>query len=152
MNDINIRTATHHDLPYLRNFLQGIITAERPMDACLKEGPIEYYDPADFINDEKSLLLIADVANTPVACGAAVIKPSKEYYKHEHHLYLAMMYVVPEYRGQGINGLIIEALIEWGKTQGVNTCMLTVYPDNPGAIKAYEKLGFAPSVLEMRLR
>jgi RimJ/RimL family protein N-acetyltransferase len=28
---------------------------------------------------------------------------------------------------------------------------LTVYPDNAPAIRAYEKVGFAPYILEMRL-
>jgi GNAT superfamily N-acetyltransferase len=152
MSEVSIREAILNDSAKLAEFLQGIITAERPMDECLKEEYIEYYDPVDFIKDEKSSMLIAEVNGVAVACGAGIIKPSKEYYKHNEHLYLAMMYVAPEHRGKGINGIIMEALIKWGKQKGVTTCMLTVYPDNPGAIKAYEKLGFKPSLLEMRLR
>ncbi|MGB3726612.1 MAG: GNAT family N-acetyltransferase [Glaciecola sp.] len=152
MSDISIREASLNDLPILHEFLQGIVSAERPMDECLKDEHIVYYDPADFINDAQSLLLIAEVNQQAVGCGAAIIKPSRDYYKHKQHLYLAMMYVSPEHRGKGINGTVMEGLIAWGKQNNVTTCMLTVYPDNPGAIRAYEKLGFERSLLEMRLR
>ena len=152
MSEISIREAKQSDINVLAEFLQGIVSTERPMDACLQDEYIEYYDPASFIEDEKSMLLVAVINNAPVACGAAIIKPSKDYHKHNEHLYLAMMYVAPEHRGKGINGLIIEKLIAWGEQRAVTTCVLTVYPDNPGAIKAYKKLGFEPSLVEMRRR
>lgn len=149
---IKLRPATTNDLPVMHAFLQGIIAVERPMDACLKDDPIQYYDPADFIQGEDSELLVAHIGQEVIGCGAAVIKLSKDYVKHDQHLYLAMMYVAEAHRGKGVNGLIMDALIAWGKAREVTTCVLTVYPDNPGAIKAYEKLGFEPALLEMRLR
>ena len=149
---MKIREATIDDVPTLKMFLQGIVEAERPMDACLQPEHIEYYDPADFINNSDSMLLVAEKSGALVACGAGSIKASKHYYVHDKHLYLAMMYVLPEYRGQGINQKILEGLIEWGRQNNVTYCKLTVYPQNTGAIKAYEKLGFESVLLEMRLR
>ncbi|WP_395340433.1 GNAT family N-acetyltransferase [Ningiella sp. W23] len=149
---MKIRSATLSDLPTLRAYLQGIVEAERPMDECLKNGHIEYYDPSSFIENENANLIVAEINGHLLGCGAGVIRPSKDYYKHDQHLYLAMMYVEAEHRGKGINAKIIKALIAWARDKGVENCVLTVYPSNSGAIKAYEKLGFETALLEMRLR
>jgi len=149
---ITYRLANFHDKAALDECLQHIIEAERPMDECLKPGHIEYYDPLNFVNQPHCNLIVAEESKQIIACGAARIQQDKNYYRYEHSLYLAMMYVAPSHRGQGINGKIIERLLTWGKEQGVTTAKLTVYPQNPSAIKAYEKLGFEPALIEMRLR
>jgi GNAT superfamily N-acetyltransferase len=61
------------------------------------------------------------------------------------------MYVEPEYRGFGINKLIIENLIDWSKEQGVFDLYLDVYDGNHAAIRAYEKVGFIKSLVEMKI-
>ena len=58
--------------------------------------------------------------------------------------------MLPEYRGQGINKKIIDALKKWTATQGINEFRLEVYYGNDSAIKAYEKIGFSRYSLEMR--
>ena len=63
---------------------------------------------------------------------------------------MGMMYVLPEFRGQGINKKIIDGLIAWGKTQGVTEFRLEVYTENEGAIRAYQKAGFSKHMVEMR--
>lgn len=146
------RPANLEDKPALDACLQHIITAERPMDPCLQSGDIEYYDPLDFIKDENATLIVAQDGDQIVGCGAGRIAPNKPYYRYDRCLYLAMMYVAQSHRGQGINGVIMETLIEWGKAKGVTNAKLTVYPGNPSAIRAYEKLGFETALLEMRLR
>jgi RimJ/RimL family protein N-acetyltransferase len=47
--------------------------------------------------------------------------------------------------------LVIQALIGWGKTKGMQDFYLEAYADNNSAIKAYEKLGFKTSLIEMKL-
>jgi len=152
LSSIVYRQATLEDKGALDECLQHIVTAERPMDECLKPGYIEYYDPLDFIKSEQSELLVAESDGVIVACGAGVIKPARDYYRYDEFLYLAMMYVAESHRGQGINGEIMRRLLDWGKSKGLTTASLTVYPDNPSAIRAYEKLGFEPALVEMRLR
>lgn len=61
------------------------------------------------------------------------------------------MYVEPEYRGLGINKLVMENLIEWSKEQGVLDFYLDVYDGNDAAIRAYEKVGFSKSLVEMKI-
>jgi GNAT superfamily N-acetyltransferase len=61
------------------------------------------------------------------------------------------MYVEPDYRGLGINKLIIDNLIDWSKQQGIFDLYLDVYDGNDTAIRAYEKVGFSKSLVEMKI-
>jgi len=61
------------------------------------------------------------------------------------------MYVLPAYRGKGINKKIVQALQQWAVTQNVFELRLDVYYGNEPAIKAYEKIGFLKHMIEMRL-
>lgn len=150
------RPAIVDDKPELDECLQQIVSAERTMDSCLRDSHIEYYDPIDFVIDEEAMLFVALEVDQHkeriVGCGAARIQSAKPYYRYESSLHLAMMYVAQSHRGQGINGVIMKKLLTWGKAQGVTNAKLTVYPNNPSAIRAYEKLGFEPALVEMRLR
>ena len=149
---ITYRQATPNDEQALNQCLQEIVAAERPMDECLQDGFIQYYDPLKFLSSDNTQLIVAESEHGVVACGAAEIRNAKAYYHYHKTLYLAMMYVNEDYRGTGINAQIIEGLLSWGKSKGVENAMLTVYPQNASAIKAYEKLGFETALLEMRLR
>jgi GNAT superfamily N-acetyltransferase len=61
------------------------------------------------------------------------------------------MFVAPSHRGQGINKLVIQSLIKWGKEKDMQDFYLEAYADNSSALKAYEKLGFKASLVEMKL-
>jgi GNAT superfamily N-acetyltransferase len=150
-NKISIRAAVEDELPILREFEQGIITVERPLNDSLRLDEICYYDIGALIKGDNSIVLVAEDAGKIVASGYARIKQSKAHLKHENHAYLGFMYVAPDYRGQGLNQRIIEALIVWGKTQGMQDFYLEAYTENSSAIRAYEKMGFIQSLVEMKL-
>ena len=61
------------------------------------------------------------------------------------------MYIKPAFRGKGVNKMIVDALILWAHSQNIQEIRLDVYAENSGAIKAYEKAGFNPLLLNMRL-
>jgi RimJ/RimL family protein N-acetyltransferase len=61
------------------------------------------------------------------------------------------MYVEPAYRGKGVNQLIIDALKSWALLQGLTELRLDVYISNEIAIRAYEKAGFTPYLINMRM-
>jgi GNAT superfamily N-acetyltransferase len=85
-----------------------------------------------------------------VGCGYARIEAAKHYLKHSVHAYLGLMYVDLEYRGRAVNLAVIAALKDWSVSKGVSEMRLEAYRDNVAAIKAYEKAGFVPWVIEMR--
>lgn len=146
-----IRTATLDDMEILLEFEQGIVKAERPFDPMLKADPISYYDLKELVLSSQAEVLVAQYQNKIVAAGYAQIRPSKPYLKHSFHSYLGFMYVEPDYRGKGINKLILNALKKWSETQNVDHFVLTVYADNDIAIRAYEKAGFKKDLIEMTL-
>ena len=151
MSELILRTATSADLIELENFEQGVITAERPFDSTLKPDGVRYYDLAALVSSPDAHFLIAEMASRPVGCGFARLDAAKAYLRHARHGYLGLMYVVPEYRGRGINGRILQALSGWCRERGVCELRLDVYSRNEPAVRAYLKAGFEPHMLEMRL-
>ncbi len=146
-----IRNATLADLPVLLEFEQEIIKAERPFDPTLDVDPISYYDLKAMIQDKNTCVLVADDGGRLVSSGYAISKRARHYLDHETYAYLGFMFTDSEYRGLGINGLIVDKLLEWSKEQGFKEIRLTVYEDNLPAIKAYEKVGFKKHLVEMRV-
>ena len=148
---ITVRPATLADLPTLLRFEQGVITAERPMDPTIKEGPIHYYDLNAMLTSPHIRLLVADDDGALVGSGYARIDPSRHYLKHASHAYLGFMYVEPSHRGKGVNQLIIAALKDWAHSRNLTELRLDVYTINEAAIRAYEKAGFTPYLINMRV-
>ena len=153
---ITIRPATTADLPTLLHFEQGVISAERPMDPTIQDGPIHYYDLDNMLSSPHIHLVIAEINDgaspgTPIGSGYARIDASRHYLKHTHHAYCGFMYIDPAHRGKGVNQLIIDDLKTWAHTQGLTELRLDVYPTNDAAIRAYEKAGFTPYLINMRM-
>jgi GNAT superfamily N-acetyltransferase len=151
--NIVIQPATLNDIPALLEFEQGVINAERPFDSTLVPGEIKYYDLEMFINSPDVELLVAKTDMGIVASGyARIMKSPKPYFDYDNYAYLGFMYVLPQYRGKGINEMIINSLKAWVRAQGLIELRLQVYSDNKSAIKAYEKVGFKKDMIIMRIR
>jgi GNAT superfamily N-acetyltransferase len=159
---ISIRPATTADLPTLLRFEQGVISAERPMDPTIRDGSIHYYDFNKMLASPDIHLIVAEAnddtnnetnANHPILVGSgyARIDPSRLYLRHTHHAYCGFMYVEPDYRGKGVNQLIIDALKSWARSRNLTELRLDVYTTNDIAIRAYEKAGFTPYLINMRM-
>lgn len=146
-----IRAATLEDIEDLLVFEQGIIDAERPMDVTLKREKTHYYDLPYLINEPSIELLVAEVDGELVSCGYARILNARQCFQYDRFSYLGFMFTKEEYRGQGINKKVMEALYAWTLSQGIHEVRLEVYPNNPGAIKAYEKVGMKECLTTMRI-
>jgi GNAT superfamily N-acetyltransferase len=151
MNAVHIRQATPDDLKTLLEFEQGIIEAERPFDITLKRQHTQYYDLAFMLRAENVFIALAEMDSKPVGCGYARIEAAKPYLQHRWHAYLGFMYVLPAYRGKGINRQVIDVLKNWALSQGITELRLEVYSKNEAAVGAYKKAGFSGLLLEMRM-
>jgi GNAT superfamily N-acetyltransferase len=149
---MKFRQAVLSDHDKLLILEQKVVEAERPFNSSIKNGRSKYYDIDKLISEDDSYFLVAEDTGVIVATGYAQIQLSKESLEHESHAYLGFMYVSPEYRGKGLNKRIINRLITWSKDQGVNDHYLEVYSGNSPAIRAYEKFGFEPCLIEMKLK
>ncbi len=150
MNNIIIRKAILEDLETLLNFEQGIIEYERSMVPDMMTEHFNYYDLKKLIESDESEVLVAEVDGKLAASGYAKLKKSLNYLAHEFHSFLGFMFVSPDFRGKGINGKIIDQLTTWSKEKGATVLNLTVFSQNKSGIRAYEKIGFDKSVIEMR--
>ena len=148
---VTVRTATHNDLPILLKFEQGIIDAERPMDPRIKREDTHYYDLPLMLDSERFELAIAEIDGVPVGCGYAKVLTPNQCFTFEKYSYLGFMYTHPEYRGQGINKAVMEYLYDWSWSKGIYEIRLEVYPNNPAAIRAYEKVGMTAGLQMMRI-
>lgn len=52
--------------------------------------------------------------------------------------------VLPAARGQGLGTALVRALLHWGRAAGAQAAYLQVRAANPGALRLYARLGFAP--------
>lgn len=147
---ITIRRATTSDLPVLFEFEQGVIARERPFDPTLKEGHINYYELEKMLQQDHVMIAVAEVDGLVVGSGYARIETAKPYNEYEQYAYLGFMFVREEFRGQGINALVLEALEHWCLSKGIHEMRLEVYVENENALRAYEKQGFGKLMYVMR--
>lgn len=150
MDNITIRKAVSDDLDQLLIFEQNMIKTERPFDPTIKPDPVNYYDLNAMLIAADICLVVAELDNKVIASGYARIDKARQFLNYAHHAYLGFMYVLPEYRGKGINKLIIDTLKDWATSRGLSELRLEVYYENISAIKAYEKFGFKNLMVEMR--
>ncbi|MNK49134.1 Acetyltransferase YpeA [compost metagenome] len=148
--NIVIRSARATDIPKLGEFLQELVETERPFDPSLKDGEIFYYDITELLSDKATEILVAEYNNQIVGCGYAQIRSGKTYEKHESFAHLGFMFVSAEFRGNGINNLLLNDLKKWILSQGITEVRLQVYDENEAAIRAYEKAGFKKLMTTMR--
>lgn len=150
--ELVIREAVLDDLPVLLEFEQEIIAVERPFDPTIRDGHVNYYDLREYIEADYACVYVAEYDNSLVSSGYALRKKARSYLDHDEYAHLGFMYTVPDYRGLGINQLIIQALQGWAKQKKLSEIRLTVYQENIGAIKAYEKVGMDKHIIQMRMR
>jgi ribosomal protein S18 acetylase RimI-like enzyme len=148
---VQLRTATLDDLPTLQRFEQGIVSAERPFDHTLKPDPISYYDVGALISDTDAEVVVAEIDDVLVGSGYVKKKRSRAYVQPDYHAFIGFLYVDPNYRGRGVNRVVLDALFQWARENDLPEVHLTVYPENASAIRAYEKAGFKPYISEMRI-
>ena len=150
-HQIIVRPATLEDLPILLQFEQGIIEAERPFDPTMQEGELHHHDLPAIISSPDAELLVAEFDERIVGCGYAQIRDAETYVRHTQYCYVGLIFVLREYRGMGINQAIIEALKDWSRARNIFEMRLQVYDSNVRAKRAYEKTGFVPHMLVMRV-
>ena len=148
---ITIRKATIEDLSILYEFEQGVLKAERPMDKTLKISKTYYYDIPNLISELNVELVIAEINDVIVGCGYARIKQARDCFQFDQFSYLGFMFTKEEYRGKGVNKMIMNYLYDWSLSKGIYEVRLEVYPSNNAAIKAYEKVGMQATMHTMRI-
>ncbi|MBW8736350.1 MAG: GNAT family N-acetyltransferase [Streptomyces turgidiscabies] len=64
---------------------------------------------------------------------------------------LNSVYVRPAHRSSGAGARLVETFVQWAAEQGAAHAEVTAYAANPAAIRFYERGGFAPQTVTLRL-
>jgi GNAT superfamily N-acetyltransferase len=93
-------------------------------------------------DDDDRLVEVAQVGGAPAGMVAAVIRP-------DHQLglrggVLQWLFVDPAHRGTGLAGLLVARATAWFDARDVQGAELFVTAANAGAVRVYERAGFAP--------
>lgn len=152
ISDLITRDATADDLAMLLRFEQCLIDEERHFDKTLRQTRTYYYDFAAMLGNTDVKLIVSEKDHEIIGSGYARIKDAAPFLTHRQYAFLGFMYVLPEWRGKGINKKIIQELKKWAISRNIHEIRLDVYCENKAAIKAYMKAGFESHVLEMRLQ
>ena len=151
MSTTKIRSANLNDLETLLAFEQGVVAAEKPLDAFLGTGKLTYYDIPELITDKNTHFIVAVSNKELVGSGYIKIKNSNSYHKNSKHGYIGFIFVKPSFRGKKISSLVLESLKNWAKEKDLKELRLDVYSNNDNAIKSYDRFGFTKSLVNMRI-
>ena len=148
-----VRLATLKDLDRLEWFQQALIDFERPFDDEIpRRGPVHSHYPKKMIHSRYATLLVAEIDGELVGCAAAEIRKNPKYCVHKQWGYIDFVYVLPQFREQGVAHALIDSLIQWLNQKSISYITLEVYADNVNAVAAYKKMGFSDFVLELQYK
>lgn len=104
-------------------------------DLAIRDGDEHaFYDQFNKITHIKHVIVCYN-DNTPIACGAF-----KQY--DEHTVEIKRMFVLPEFRGHGLGGKVLNELEWWAKELGYQACILETGKKQPEAIALYRRSGY----------
>lgn len=86
--------------------------------------------------DTLNHVLVAYSDGKPVGCGA--FKPFSE-----KEAEIKRMFVLEEFRGQGLGRKILKNLEYWAEESNFDFCILETSKDMPNAVKLYQKAGYS---------
>jgi ribosomal protein S18 acetylase RimI-like enzyme len=98
----------------------------------------EWVARLDRWNGERGVGFIAVDGASP--CGIAGILLDE---KDPRRADLVSMWTAPSHRQSGVGSLLVNQVLAWAGARNVSTLLLMVTSNNAGAIRFYEKLGFA---------
>lgn len=64
---------------------------------------------------------------------------------------IGSLFVHPARRGEGIGERLVAAFLDWAREQGAARVSVSAYASNAGALRFYERVGFAPASVTLQI-
>ena len=144
----SIKAGSSKDIPqilYFRKLLfQEMGVADNLLIDNVGETLLDLYTQ-EFKADRIRHFIAYDNNDTPVAVVGGLLKNDFPYYLFKPGFYgwIIDVYTVPEQRGQGLAGKLLELTTEWIKTKGAQEMKLIAAGKD--ARRLYERHGFRPT-------
>lgn len=129
---------------YPMNHLKRTTSADPDFQALVKlldkELAIRDGDEHSFYNQFNSIVQLAHVVvlyNGNIALGCGAFKPYDDT-----SVEIKRMFVLPNYRGQGVAAIILHELETWAAELNYQTAILETGKKQPEAIRLYQKSGY----------
>jgi ribosomal protein S18 acetylase RimI-like enzyme len=101
----------------------------------------------DIVTEVKNQITQTIPSSSPIGClwmGNAIDQVTNTRYAH-----IFLLYVMPEYRNQGIGKKLMEQAEAWAEKRGDEQIGLQVFQKNITALRLYEQLGYQTQSLTM---
>jgi GNAT superfamily N-acetyltransferase len=146
MQGVTVRTATVADIDGLVASITGLFAEDSVRDELRNPGWPQAHaadDEAENVANPDILVLLAERDGSVIghltggfyAASAMWTKP---------RAFLISMHVIPAWRGRHVGAQLVEYFRSWAKEKGAAQLRVTAYTANSGAIRFYQRQGFAP--------
>ncbi|MBA2760235.1 MAG: GNAT family N-acetyltransferase [Chloroflexia bacterium] len=110
------------------------------LDWIAQEGEAAY---TRMLGDERHVVTLAEVDGRAVGyLSGAVRDPST--WRTARMAEIFALYVIPEYRSQGIGERLVRSFLRWARDQGAERIVVAAFAANEAALRFYRRVGFAP--------
>ena len=94
------------------------------------------------LESEEATVFIAYDSQSNKALGFSLLYSAYSNLDMERYIVLNDLFISSEYRGLGVGQLLIRAVVDFTREQGVTKIQLFATKDNVGASRLYQRLGF----------
>jgi ribosomal protein S18 acetylase RimI-like enzyme len=102
------------------------------------------------LRSEKSIGLLAETEGEVIGYLIGYVKSGSSL-RRVTMAELESMYVIREYRSQGVGERLVKEFLGWCREQGAERVSVTAYAANEGAVSFYKRLGFLPKSITLEL-
>jgi GNAT superfamily N-acetyltransferase len=101
------------------------------------------------VDDPDRVGLLAEVGGT-LAGGLMGSFPQLTPFARLREARLNSLWVLPDHRGAGMGGLLVDAFLDWARERGAPYAVVTAFVANPDAVRLYERHGFGAHTVTLR--
>lgn len=113
------------------------------------EEATEYF--RERITEENSFAMVAEDDGQVTGYAIGAITEAEEYREDLEIAELETMYILPEYRSQGIGTELMEQFTSWSEEKDANRLRVEATAQNEGTIRFYRENGFEDYALTLEI-
>jgi ribosomal protein S18 acetylase RimI-like enzyme len=135
-----VREGRPEDIPHFVRFLMAQAMESEGM--ALNRETLEQGVTRVFQEPGLGRYWVIEDTETNTPAGMCMITQEWSDWHNRFYWWYQSVFISPEYRGQGLLGLMMRRIEEVAREQGVQELRLYVETENQRAIRAYDKLGY----------